>query len=72
MKKREDMRMVKLDFFTFYFFKLAFLGRLKKNQYIHFLVHGRFSWSTFGLHLSEESKGFVIDFSRNYTREVGP
>jgi len=38
--------------------KIAFfLGHtLKKPQHIHYLVHGRFSWSTFGLHLVKSPK----------------
>ena len=48
MKTREDKRLVNMEFFSL---NLPFLGIFKKNQHIHFLVHGHSSWSMFGLHL---------------------
>ena len=45
MKTREDKRMVKLIFLVS---KLPFLGIHQLVQHIQFLVHGHFSWSTFG------------------------
>ena len=58
MKTREDKRMVKLGLF---FQKLSFLDKevKKKNQHIHFWVHGCSSWSTFGLHLLRGHKSPV-------------
>ena len=47
VKPKKDNIMVKLDLF----FWIVFLGHVsKKNQHIHFMVHGHSSWSTFGLH----------------------
>ena len=33
-----------------------------KKQHIHFLVHGHFSWSTFGLHLVKGPKALKVCF----------
>jgi hypothetical protein len=42
------------------FFKLPFLGiYYKKNQHIHFLVHGQSSWSTSSLHPNAGPNDFV-------------
>ena len=35
---------------------------IKKNQHIHFLVHGHFSWSTFGLHLIKGPETLRMQF----------
>ena len=53
MKTREDKRMVKLEFVLK---KLPVLEFLKKNQHMHFLVHGQSSWPTFVLHLARDPK----------------
>ncbi len=57
LKTREDKRMIKLDFFNDY--KIAFCAYIKKNnKHVHFLLHGRSSWSTFDLHLPRGAKDF--------------
>ena len=48
MKSREEKRMDKLDIF---FKHYPFWRYIKKNQHVHFLVHGHSSWSTFDFHL---------------------
>ena len=37
----------------------------QKNQHIHSLMHGHFSWSTFGLHLVRGSKASNMHFQEN-------
>jgi hypothetical protein len=36
--------------------KTALFGHTLKKQHIHFLMHGHFSWSVFGLHLVKGPK----------------
>ena len=36
----------------------------KKNQHIHFSVHGHFSWSTFGLHLVKGPKALRMHLKK--------
>ena len=52
MKTREDIRMVKFDY---YFSKTSLFGHTHththKNQHTHFLVHDHSSWPTFGLNV---------------------
>ena len=59
-------------FILFYFFKITFLGRVLK-QPTHSLLG---AWSFLLVHIwftpSEEPKGFVIDFLRYGTMELGP
>ena len=66
MKTRKDKRMVKIDFF------FSFLGDMLQKWHIHVLVHGRASWSTFGLHLVRGPNTLYIGFLRNQTMEIGP
>ena len=46
--------------------KLPFWDIYIKDQHIHFLVHGHFSWSTFSLHLVKGPKALNA-FFRNRT-----
>ena len=66
MKTREKKRVVNFDFI----FQTTFLGNFffKKNQHIHFLVHGHSFLSTFELHLARGPKTLQIVFTlRNRT-----
>ena len=71
-KTREDKRMVELDLKTKIPPKMPSLGKYQKNQHIHVLVHGHFSWSTFGLHLVGGTNGFVKWFFKKLDHQVGP
>ena len=48
----------------------------KKNQHLHFLVHGHSSWSTFGLHLVRGPRLSKLKFYEvrpwNSDHELGP
>ena len=56
---RKEGEKVTYDFFPP---KIAFFGQMyiKKNQHIHFLVHGHFSWFTFGLPLVRGPKALEM------------
>ena len=51
--------------------KIILFGCIFKKKSTHpLLVHGYFSWSTFGLHLVRGANALKMHFFRNWTMEV--
>ena len=70
MKKREEKKLIKLEFSSNYDF---FEHILKKSAHPLFGAWSHSSWSPFGLHLARSPNTFLINFFlRNQTMEVGP
>ena len=63
LKTREDKRRQENGQTSIFFSILTFWAYTKKNQHIHFLVHGLSSWSTYGLHLVRGPKALQIVFN---------